>query len=276
MAVYYKWIKGCSTSATLLDGAWSYITWGGVVGESTTSLPTIEVCTGRDGDKINLGYILTNNVTDVDIKQAWKFANGVSVNSISAYTNGGNLTIAPAVTFSSTGTSITTSGNISVKQVSSTALKSTGDLSVDGAMSSKGNISTSGGYIKTTSADKGYIESASYVEAVYFNAKSDRRTKENITPAKYCALDIINNLQIYNFNYKNNPETVTGIMAQDLLNIQPKELKLVSNINATGENGDFMSIKNDKLIFVMMKAIQEQQEEISRLKSEIAELKKIK
>lgn len=276
MAVYYKWIKGCASGATLTDGAWSYITWGNTVGDSTAALPKIEICTGRDGSKTDLGYILANKATGVDIKKKWKFAEGIGVSSITNYASGEELTISPAVKFTSTGTSITTSGNISVKEVSSTALKSTGSLSVDGTMSSKGNISTSGGCIKTVSADTGYIESASYVSAVYFNARSDKRAKENILPAQYNALNIVNNLPIYTFNYKNNKETVTGILAQDLLQIQPKELELVSNINATGENGDYMSIKNDKLMFVLMKAIQEQQKEIDILKSEIAELKKIR
>ena len=54
----------------------------------------------------------------------------------------------------------------------------------------------------------------------------------------------------------------------------PEELDLVTNINATGENNDYMSIKNDKLMFVLMKAIQEQQKQIEQLKSEIANIKK--
>ena len=92
--------------------------------------------------------------------------------------------------------------------------------------------------------------------------------------ATYSALDLINKLPIYIYNYKNNTETVTGILAQDLLEAQPKELDLVTNINATGENNDYMSIKQDKLLFVLMKAIQEQQKEINELKSEIAKIKK--
>ena len=111
------------------------------------------------------------------------------------------------------------------------------------------------------------------VEAPYFNATSDKRAKENIKPATYSALELVKNLPIYNFNYKNNNEKVTGILAQDLLAAQPTELDLVSNINATGKDGDYMSIKNDKLMFVLMKAIQEQQEQIEALKSEIAFLK---
>ena len=113
-----------------------------------------------------------------------------------------------------------------------------------------------------------------YCQAAYFNATSDKRAKENITPATYDALNLIKNLQIYNFNYKSRPEeTVTGILAQDLLEVQPEGLNLVSNTDATGENNDYMSIKNDKLMFVLMKAIQEQQEQIEALKAEIEKLK---
>lgn len=111
------------------------------------------------------------------------------------------------------------------------------------------------------------------VEAQYFNATSDKRAKENIQQATYNALELIKKLPVYTYNYKNNSENVTGILAQDLLEAQPKELDLVSNTNATGENNDYMSIKNDKLMFVLMKAIQEQQEQIERLESEIAKLK---
>jgi hypothetical protein len=110
------------------------------------------------------------------------------------------------------------------------------------------------------------------VNALFFNATSDRRAKENIQLANYSALDLIKKLPIYTYNYKNHKENMTGILAQDLLKEQPDELDLVSNIYATGENNDYMSIKQDKLIFVLMKAIQEQQEEIALLKEKIYQL----
>ena len=121
----------------------------------------------------------------------------------------------------------------------------------------------------------GSIYAEKQCEASYFNARSDARAKENIQSATYSALDIIKQLPIYNYNYKNNPnERMTGILAQDLLKAQPEDLDLVSNKNATGIDGDYMSIKNDKLMFVLMKAIQEQQEEIQALKEEIKNLRK--
>jgi hypothetical protein len=110
----------------------------------------------------------------------------------------------------------------------------TGALNVSGAMTGGSSLTL-----------------VSYCQASYFNATSDRRAKENIQLASYSALELIKKVQVYNYNYKTDSERVTGIMAQDLLEHQPKELDLVSNTSATGENNDYMSIKTDKLVSVL-------------------------
>lgn len=107
-----------------------------------------------------------------------------------------------------------------------------------------------------------------YCRALYFSATSDRRAKENIQPCTISALDFINKIKVFSFNYKTNKEKTIGIMAQDVLDTDLKDL-LVDNINATGFYGDYMSIKEDKLIFVLLKAIQEQQKEIEDLKAKL-------
>ena len=107
-----------------------------------------------------------------------------------------------------------------------------------------------------------------YCRALYFSATSDKRAKENIEPCTLSALDFINKITVFSFNYKNHKENTIGIMAQDVLDTDFKDL-LVDNINATGVNGDYMSIKEDKLIFVLLKAIQEQQKEIEDLKAKL-------
>lgn len=107
-----------------------------------------------------------------------------------------------------------------------------------------------------------------YCRALYFSATSDRRAKENIKPNTLSALDFINKITVFSFNYKGHQENTIGIMAQDVLNTEFKDL-LVDNINATGVEGDYMSIKEDKLIFVLLKAIQEQQKEIEDLKAQL-------
>ena len=104
-----------------------------------------------------------------------------------------------------------------------------------------------------------------YCQANYFNATSDKRAKENIQPADFSALDIVNRLPVYTFNYKNNPNTVPGLIAQDLLKAE-LPLELVNNKNASGEKDDYMSIRESKLIYILWKAIQEQQAEIELLK----------
>lgn len=118
----------------------------------------------------------------------------------------------------------------------------------------------------------GHGEFTDYCRALYFSATSDKRAKENIVLADFSALDFIQQTPVYSFNYKNNTIPMIGIMAQDITQTELKEF-LVDNCEASGENNDYMSIKEDKLIFVLMKAIQEQQEQIELLKREILTLK---
>ena len=134
-------------------------------------------------------------------------------------------------------------------------------------------FNTAGVYSTNNITTTGYLSATLQCEAQFFNATSDRRAKENIKPATYNALELIKKLPIYTYNYKNHSDRMTGIIAQDLFAAQPEELDLVSNTNATGKDGDYMSIKNDKLMFVLMKAIQEQQEQIEQLQAEIRILK---
>lgn len=307
MAVYYKWIKGCATNANLGNGLWSYLKWGeGTSGTSVNNLPTLYTSDGKVDEPSNsLGYILTNNATDVNIEQKWQFKNGINL-------------IGPGIKWSSTSNSSDASleikpnqSNKYFKMIASHELciLSGGDIALgmkpdtdldfrcvnitppsenktwDGAKTKILSDLYLGGTLKGEDYIAYFPRSGAItikaplevkdnpVLAQFFNATSDKRAKENIQPAAYKALDLINKLPVYTYNYKNNTETVTGILAQDLLEAQPKELDLVSNINASGENGDYMSIKNDKFMFVLMKAIQEQQEKINYLEEELNKLK---
>ena len=301
MAVYYKWIKGCAAGSSLTEGLWTYLKWGGnansvnnadgSAGKTINNLPHIYAYIGKKDNpetENDLGYVLTNAAEGVEIIQPWKLSNDFYFDLNSHTNNNNNL-------FSSNscgniqltdsgyyfGKNLTVNSILTVNQ--STILRSTLEVTsntiLNGAVSIKDTTpatSATSGALKVTGGIGvgGAIYSGSSCTAVYFNATSDKRAKENIRPANYSALDLIKKLPVYIYNYKNSNETVTGILAQDLLEVQPKELNLVSNINATGENNDYMSIKNDKLMFVLMKAIQEQQEQIEQLKSEIDNIKK--
>lgn len=301
MAVYYKWIKGCAVGSSLTDGLWTYLKWGGgtnvTAGKTTNNLPHIYTYIGKEDNpktENDLGYILTNAATDIEITEPWKLSNDFYFN-LNSHSNNNNLFLSSScgnIKLINNGycfeKNLTVNGttilNSTLTVNNKTTLKST--LEVNSSTTLKGIVSIED-TTATTSATTGALQvtggigvggaiySGSSCTAVFFNATSDKRAKENIRPANYSALDLIKKLPVYIYNYKNSNETVTGILAQDLLEVQPEELNLVSNINATGKNNDYMSIKNDKLMFVLLKAIQEQQEQIEQLKSEIANIKKL-
>lgn len=277
MAVYYKWIKGCAVGSTLETGLWTYLKWGGsgtdtTAGKTTNNLPHIYTYIGKEDTPTtenDLGYVLTNAATDIILTQPWTLNDSFyfspsTGSSFIKHNEAGDIKTNTSGYYEFTKGLHVTNGvelNSTLDVTGATRLKST--LNVTGATTLKSTLNVTGA-----------IDTNSSCTAEYFNAKSDKRAKENIRPANYDALDLIKKLPVYIYNYKNSNETVTGILAQDLLEVQPKELNLVSNINATGENNDYMSIKNDKLMFVLLKAIQEQQEQIEQLKSEIANIKK--
>lgn len=108
--------------------------------------------------------------------------------------------------------------------------------------------------------------------AKYFNATSDKRAKDNLIAVSSGALEFIKGLQVYTFNYKNDSERTIGLIAQDLENKSFNQVNFVSNSTATGVNNDYMGIKEDKLIYVLLQAVQEQQKEIEHLMKQISNM----
>lgn len=109
--------------------------------------------------------------------------------------------------------------------------------------------------------------------ALYFNATSDIRAKTKVQHAFFKALNIVKSLPVYTFNYKETGSPSIGLIAQDAAKISfGSDFSLVNNETASGENGDYMTIKESKLIYVLWKAIQEQQEQINYLTSLVKDL----
>ena len=111
------------------------------------------------------------------------------------------------------------------------------------------------------------------VEAPYFNATSDRRAKEDLLPFSGKALDIINQIQTFTYRYKDTKQVSYGVMAQDLLDIKINNFSFVENAAATGENGDYMSVRESKLVYLLLEGIKELQIEVNNLRKEVEELK---
>lgn len=111
--------------------------------------------------------------------------------------------------------------------------------------------------------------------ALYFNATSDIRAKTKVQHASFKALNIVKSLPVYTFNYKETGSPSIGLIAQDAAKISfGSDFSLVNNETASGENGDYMTIKESKLIYILWKAIQEQQEQINYLTSLVKDLSK--
>lgn len=104
------------------------------------------------------------------------------------------------------------------------------------------------------------IEATNKIEAKEFNAKSDKRLKENIQPFEY--KKSILDLPTYTFNFKNDKEKNlhVGCLAQDLQGICPE----IVHENEAG----YLSIEETKLVYLLL-------EEVKKLKMEVDKLRGI-
>ena len=122
----------------------------------------------------------------------------------------------------------------------------------------------------TNITSNGNISSAGTITAANFNATSDRRLKNNIEVLnpEESALDFINSLNLYTFNYNSMPdERSIGVIAQEL---QEKEFDGVSFIAENDEG--YLSVKEGKMVYLLIRAIQEQSQKISELETRIHNL----
>lgn len=146
------------------------------------------------------------------------------------------------------------------------------DIGEDGITSNRTLTMSSSNKIICGSGNQTIIDSTK-VEAPYFNATSDRRAKEDPLPFNGKALDIINQIQTFTYKYKDTKQVSYGVMAQDLLDIKINDFSFVENAAATGKNGDYMSVRESKLVYLLLEGIKELQIEVNDLRKEVEELK---
>lgn len=113
---------------------------------------------------------------------------------------------------------------------------------------------TSGGNI---TADENITAKNGVMTAQSFNAKSDKRLKENIE--KYSPKQSVLDLPVYSYNFikDTNKTQHIGCLAQDLQKICPE-------IVHEGDNG-FLSIEENKIIYLLL-------DEVKKLKKRVDEL----
>ncbi len=92
---------------------------------------------------------------------------------------------------------------------------------------------------------------------------SDRRTKTNIEDTTLQGLDIIKGLNVVDFNRLANPTgpRITGFIAQDVQGVYPQAV--------TTDPDGLLGINKDAFIPVLVKAVQEQQAQITALQQQL-------
>jgi hypothetical protein len=109
--------------------------------------------------------------------------------------------------------------------------------------------------------------------ATSYNTSSDYRLKENVD-YDFTALDRVAQLKPARFNFIADADTtVDGFLAHEVQDIVPEAISGEKDAVDDEGNPEYQGIDQSKLVPLLTKAIQEQQEQIESLKSEIANLK---
>ena len=262
MAVFWKHIKGTGNAKTNNDGLWSWIEWAiptvsdnDVVDTKRTMewAPQIKCDFGNQGEpEVNLGYIITSDNLNQEIYEP------ICLNTIDLNNSQGHLIFKGSDSTQFHGylqlkADSTWDDNVDTgysletthvgKFVNRGQFDNTGDIYNKGYFRNVGNID-----VVKDGSNEVAVSIAGKCQAEYFNATSDKRAKENIYPLMASALDIINAVQVYTFNYKNSDKTTIGLIAQDMLQYNLGGVTFVSNPDATGEDGDNTDFDIDALV----------------------------
>lgn len=137
----------------------------------------------------------------------------------------------------SAGTGVTiTSGQIAIGQsVATTATPTFAGLNINGAIVATGNITA-------------------------YGTISDATMKENITPIDN-ALEKVSKLGGYVFNYKNDDTPMTGVMAQELLDVLPEA---VYKIKHPDTNEEVYAVRHGNIIGLLIEAIKELKAQVGK------------
>lgn len=296
MAIFIPHIKGCEENGNI----YTWIKWQGRFSNGSSDnhfqTPKIEV---RDTTNIaessntDLGYIITSEAERQSINKTISITNIQDITKLDFSSVGSiqpinNNTILQFLGAANKKVEIKSLMELNLYGATKTYLQAnTADTSINLA-SVTGTISTiiykaaehnfASGYVVIGNPAIGDKENGSlYIQnscnALYFNATSDIRAKTNLQHASFKALNVVKSLPIYTFNYKETGSPSIGLIAQDAAKISfGSDFSLVNNETASGENGDYMTIKESKLIYILWKAIQEQQEQINYLTSLVKDL----
>ena len=296
MAIFYKHIKGCGENSIGSGNTdvWSWIMWASSANNtnlkaSQSYLPEVYVSKTNSFEKAtSCGKILTSDAIDQKVTQLMCFNKGLYASSIVltdadaeneniGYSNN-TLYLDAANKDSVIGTmNFNARDFIFQKQTNGASSFTVGPsafFNSNTTIRSNLYVGPSMTYkFPTEDSEKGTIKADYKCEAKFFNATSDRRAKTDITPASFSALGVVQSLPVYSFKYNTNPTPVIGLIAQEAAYYNLDGFNMVDNLLATGEDNDFMQMKESKLVYVLWKAVQELSDQVNDLKSQLASLK---
>lgn len=256
--IFFDHIKGCSRDTTEYDkGLWTWIQFAQSKNDGFPASPYPEIIVAKGSNGINKtddntttwNYLL--NPEKFSGADNW-FAEGNTVKTL-----GHIITeLGPAQTIVK---NLTIHGNNklfvhnidfdTVKFEANTGLKVYKDANLTYFL-----LNASGITVKSAATFEKDVKCEGQIQAVSFNATSDKRAKTNIKRLdQEKALDIVNKLPVYSFNYKKDNTPSIGVLAQEaaVYDGAIPNFSLVNNEQATGENGDYQTVKESKLVYIL-------------------------
>lgn len=134
-----------------------------------------------------------------------------------------------------------------------------GSIAIGQAVATTSNVTFNNLRTNGTIISTGAITSAGDVTA--FGTVSDIRKKENIVKIEN-ALDKVSSLNGYTFNYIGNDTRMSGVIAQELLEVLPEVVYEVQD-----ENSSHYAVRHGNIVGLLIEAIKELKEEVRMLKS---------
>ena len=286
--IFWEHIKGLNINNG--TKAWTYINFINSLTNDLTITNNPSIGFGDSGYNENDNYILTTDMLGGYINNSFTFYNNVDFkinssdeqpltiqyNSTYGYWNINNSN--KTIYISGYGAGAQSAATLNLGNRASISLKeSTIAIAMDGEVQLKPTTDKNVKvdhilYFDQLMAREASDRTSGYdgsCTATYFNATSDYRAKKDFKELNIDALELINKVRLYSFKYKDSNQPSIGIIAQDVQDVNIEGFDLVDNKTATGDNFDYMTIHESKLIYILWKAIQEQQKEIETLKQQL-------
>ena len=280
--IFFDHIKGCSRDTTAYDkGLWTWIQFAKSKNDGFPDSPYPKIIVAKGSDGINKTVDNTTTQNYLLNPEQFSDANNWSAEGSTVKTLGDIITTSGPGQTIYKNLKIFGDNKLYVHKIDFDIVKF--EANTDLKVCNKNNdltyflLNASGISVKAATTFEKDVKCEGQIQAVSFNATSDKRAKTNIKRLdQEKALDIVNKLPVYSFNYKKDNTPSIGVLAQEAMVYDGAipNFSLVNNEQATGENGDYQTVKESKLVYILWAAIQEQSRQINQLKSQLKELQK--